>query len=482
MNLFIFLISAWLILIGCKVGPNYCPPTALVPVEFAEDRPERTSWVTDEDLCHWWTDTFNDPFLDQLLEETILNNFDLLIALEKVFQARENYWVQFTGILPQFESDFQATRFRTSRSFTSASLTPTISPYQSFFQTGLDAIWEIDLWGKLRRTAQSAYYSWQATAEDERGVKITVLSEVANLYVAICYYQTKIGLAKELVDFDAEIVAISKSRFQAGLSNEAELLTFQSEFEGDTASLYVLEAALKQSIYSLAVLLGRPPETLLNEFSVLRPIPLPSGKIPTTLPADLLRRRPDIASAERSLAAQTELIGVAVADLFPSLSLIGSSSSFAANPLQGANVGYSSDMLNKLFKPQSLIWGIGGLVTLPIFDFGKRNATVNIQGFLSNQAYLTYEKTVITALQEVEIALANYFNEDQRLLHLTNEAGYDERNLKVVFDQFQAGLADYIQLLQAKQKWLVSSNAMTDSQQAIDNDLIAIYKALGGDW
>lgn len=489
-RLLIFL-SLPLMASGCKVGPNYSPPPTIVPANFIEDQPSRTTPISDEDLVQWWEDTFNDPFLDQLLEDTLQYNFDLHIALERVYQARANYWVQFTSILPEFDADFQATRFRTSQSFASAATgtsaaaaaaTTTLSPFQNFYQTGIDAIWQIDLFGKLRRTAQSAYDAWEATIEDARGIKITVLSEVANLYVTICYFQTKVDLAKQLIEFDEGIAAMSNERFLSGLADEEEIVESLSTLEADKAVLNVLEIALKQNIYSLAVLLGRLPETLVDDFAINRPIPYPSGKIPETLPSDLLRRRPDIASAERSLAAQTELIGVAVADLLPSISLIGSSSSFAANPLQGANIGFSSDTFHKLFTSPSRIWGIGTLITLPVFDFGKRCAAVDIQKFLTNQAFLSYEKTVILAFQEVEIALATYFTEEKRLGHFTRQAGLDKRNLDLISDQFQAGLADYTQVLQAKEKWLASANSLTDSQQAFTNDLIAIYTALGGDW
>lgn len=479
---------------GCKVGPNYTMPDAPLPEALVESQPERSVPITEEDLCHWWQEVYADPFLDQLMEETLENNFDLRIALEAVFQARANYWVQFASILPDFESDFQATRYRVSRSFThsvfggTAAVTPastaatTLSPIQDFYQIGLDAIWEIDLFGKLRRNADSAYDVWEASIEDMRGVKIVVLSEVANLYVLICYYQTKVALAKELVQFNEGLAALSTERFEAGLTNEEEVVTALAVLESSQAALKIFETNLKINIYSLAILLGRLPETLVEDFSIKRPIPIASGQIPEILPSELLRRRPDVAAAERRLAAQTELIGVAVAELYPSVSLIGSSSSFAANPLQGANIGFSSDRFNELFKSRSRIWGIGGLVTWPVFDFGKRWASVDIQKFITSQAYLTYEKTVIGAFQEVEIALATYFNEEDRLEYLTKQTEFDKRNLDLILDQFQAGLADYSQVILAQQLWLAATNAMIDSQQALNTNLIGLYRAMGGDW
>ncbi|MFI5344537.1 MAG: efflux transporter outer membrane subunit [Chlamydiales bacterium] len=497
--LFLILIA----LSGCKVGPNYHPPVTPMPEEFTENLEDQTFSIADEDLFQWWA-IFNDPFLNDLLEDTLWGNFDYRIALEQIVQARAQYWIQFTQILPELEFDFQASRFRTSQSFATATpavaaaapaaaatttkpaavptTAATISPIRNFFQTGFDAIWEIDLFGKLRRSADAAYDTWEATAEEAQAIKIVALSEVADTYATICAFQTKVGIASQIVDLDRELLELSESRFEAGLTNEQEVQGAIAALETDSANLFSLQAALKVNIYSLATLLGREPESLIGEFQENRPIPYAAERVPAGLPSDLLRRRPDIRSAERNLAAATEQIGVAVADLFPQLSLTGSSSSFAANPLQGANIGFSSDTASKLFDSASRIWGIGGLVTFPVFDFGKRLSAVDVQISLEKQAYLAYQKTVIAALQEVEQALTSYFSDEKRVQDLSKEALAYQRILNLVADEFEAGLADFSQVIQAKEAWLASINILTDSQQALTTDLIAVYKAMGGDW
>lgn len=468
---------------GCMVGPDYVTPDTSMPVEYSEEHLDRTFPVADEELIQWWT-IFQDPFLDQLLEEALGGNFDYRIALEQISQARAQYWVQFTQILPELDSDTQASRFRTSESFASqtTSTTPAISPYQNFFQCGFDAIWEIDLFGGLRRAARAAYDIWEATEEEARAVKITILSEVANTYAIICAFQKKVDIAAQVVALDKDLFSLSRERLASGLTNEQEVEAACAALEADQAALKGLEITLRQTVYSLATLLGREPETLLSDFQMERPIPRAEGRIPTGIPGELLRRRPDIRSAERQLAAATEQIGVAVASLYPVVSLTGSSSSFSANPLQGANIGWSSDTLNKLFSPKSRIWGIGGLVTFPVFDFGKRRAAIGVQVSLEQQTYLAYQKTVISALQEVEQALTAYFNDEERLRSLHRELQANKRTLDLVSDLYQAGLDDYTQVLLAKESWLASLNSYTDGQQALTTDLIAVYKALGGDW
>jgi multidrug efflux system outer membrane protein len=483
---------------GCKVGPDYYPPSDPMPVEYREDQKDKTATTCDENLFRWWR-IFNDPYLDQLLEEAIHGNFDYRIALEKVCQARSQYWIQVTQLLPELVSDAQASRFRTSQSFVNANtnITPiipptpdspaaitttSISPIRNFFQVGFDAIWEIDFFGGLRRSAASAYDTWEATVEDARAVKLLILSETANTYAIIRGYQRKIDIAVQTIELNQNLYRLAEIRFKAGLGSEQDYQTAYATVETDKANLLELQTLLKVNIYSLGVLIGRQPESLMDDFQIEMPIPYSEDRIPVGLPADLLRRRPDIRSAERNLAAATEQIGVAVAELFPKVSLTGSSSSFAANPLQGANIGYSSDKLNKLFKPASRVWGIGGIVTFPVFDWGNRLSGVRVQASLEQQAYLNYQKIVVTALQEVEQALLSYFNEQMRVQDLNNATRGYARNLQLVTDQFEAGLIDFTQVLIAQQFWLNSENAWIDSQQALTTDLIAIYKAMGGDW
>jgi NodT family efflux transporter outer membrane factor (OMF) lipoprotein len=508
MKRYIVLASIGMLMGSCKVGPDYHKPDTIMPKEFSEDKKQKTFVAKDEDLVKWWK-AFQDPFLDKLLEETIAGNFDYKIALEQVLQARAAYEVQFASILPELDFDAQASRFRASRAFksaaapvtnattTSTTTTPastttttttattagaTISPVQSFFQIGFDAIWEIDLFGKLRRTAQAAFDTWEAAEEISRDVKITVLSEVVNTYTTICALQEKLALATLIVKADEEILTLSKERIKAGLTNEQEVETARAAFEADYASLQSYQTQLKTAIYSLAILLGKEPERLVDEFLIKRPIPIARGKVPSGLPADLLKRRHDIRSAERQLAAATEQVGVAVAQLYPTISLSGSSSSFAANPLQGANVGFSSDRLHKLFKNSARIWGIGGLLTMPIFDFGKRLAGIDAQMAAQNASYLNYQKTVIGALQEVETSLASYFDEEAREKSFRIAAAANKKNYQLTLDLFKAGLVDYTQVNQLKEVWLNSLLAVANSQQALTSYLIAVYKSLGGDW
>ena len=259
-------------------------------------------------------------------------------------------------------------------------------------------------------------------------------------------------LAAQIVITDEQLLALSLDRFRSGLTNEQEIEAIRSALETDKAALKALQILLKQSIYSLAILVGRPPETLIEQFTIERPIPIARGKVPAGLPADLLRRRHDIRSAERQLAAATEEVGVAYAALYPSVSLTGSSSSFAANPLQGANYRlFNRQSQQTIHKPRR-IWGIGALLTVPVFDFGKRLAGIEVQVALQRQACSYYSrKQSLPLCKKSKMPWLAYFNEEERERSLSLAVDADKRNYDLTLDLFQAGLADFSQVLQAKE-------------------------------
>jgi len=473
-----------LLLAGCMVGPDYYEPETCVPISFVESSSEECS---SEDLCHWW-EQLGDSHLNSLIAESVQGNFDFGIALEKIEQARAYLRVEGSYLWPEIDLNATATRTRNSQNFFSSRAASTSTTgttgalplYQNFFLLGFDAIWELDFWGKFRRAKRAAYDQWQASYEDAQNVLIMIISEVAVDYVTIRALQNKIDLTRRKIGADEREIELMQDLFQSGLDSEIQLDTLIASVESDKATLPVLEASLKQTIYALAVLLGRQPECLVQEFEEMGPIPKGYDKIPVGLPSDLLRRRHDIREAERMLAAATEQIGVAVADLFPHVSLTGTT--IGGSSLIGSGFGWESNKLSNLFNPLSKTWSIGPNIRWDLIDFGRTFGNIAIQNSVQRQAFLSYEKTVISALQDVEGALAAYFEEQKRNRFLKNQAEADRRVLALTEDLFQSGLASEIQLIEATRTWIDSENTFVDSEQALTSDLIAIYKALGGNW
>lgn len=473
-----------LLLSGCMVGPNYHKPEIAMPLEFVESTGDEEEGK--ENLCTWWKQ-FDDPFLNQLIEEAYTANFDFRIAIEQIVESRAKYKIQRSFLWPEIDLNATATRNRFSQTafgFAAdqaasgdATLAPTTTgsavfgpPVQNFFQIGFDAIWELDFFGKFRRAKNAAQHDFEAMIDAAQNVLITALSEVARDYVVICALQQKIEIIKEKIWADRQMLEMTEALFDSGLNSQIQVENLIAVLESDEAALPILEASLKQTIYALAVLVGKQPEALVADFEEIRPIPFGGDKIPLGLPSDLLRRRPDVRQAERTLAAATERIGVAVANLFPHISLTGTS------------FGYESMKSNSWFKPPSRYWSIGPSINWDLIDFGRTRGYIDASKSIQRQALIAYEKTVVSSLRDVEGALAAYFEEGKRTSNLQEQCNADKSAFELTEDLFEAGLSDDLQVLQTFRTLLDAQSNLVDSQSAFTTDLIAVYKALGGDW
>lgn len=472
----------FLILAACMVGPRYQEPDIVMPCSFDENKGEQTG---DCDLSCWWNQ-FDDPVLNGLIEEALAANYDLAIAIEKIEQTRAQYRIERSHLWPEIDLNAMATRSQISQNLFPPPATPLpgntsfLPKFLNLFQLGFDAIWELDFWGKFRHNKNAAEDTWEATIYDSQNVMISLLSEVAVNYVNIRALQRKIELTKRIVEADEKQLGITRCLYEVGISNETQVNALISTLEANRSTLPVLETSYKQTIYSLAVLLGRQPEGLSRCFQESAPIPSASGRVPVGLPSDLLRRRPDVRSAERQLAAATEKVGAAVADYFPHIGLTGLN--IGSGNRVGSDYGWLSNKLGKLLQAASRTFSVGLGLNWDLIDFGRVRGQVDVQKSLQRQALLNYEKTVIGALKEVESALVAYFEEEKRSESLKNKFEADQRTLEITEGLVCAGLANELQLLQASQVAIDSEIAYIESQQAFTGDLIALYKALGGDW
>ncbi len=466
------------------VGPKHREPKTEMPGQFEESQSQEAS---NADLRQWWKQ-FNDPVLDCLIEEALVANYDLRIAIEKIEQTRAQYRIERSYLWPEIDFNATATRTRISQNLFPPRPTPAgatgsgsfLPVFLNIFQVGFDAIWELDFFGKFRHEKKAAHYTWEATKEDAQSVLISMLSEVAVTYVNIRALQKKIELTKRKIAADEREVAITVDLFQIGLDNEIQITTLISSLETDRASLPVMESSFKQAVYALAYLLGRQPEGLIQMFQEIKPIPSSHDKIPVGLPSDLLRRRPDVRSAERQLAAASEQIGSAIADLFPRIALTGIS--FGAGNQAGSNIGFESFKLSKLLQSASRMFSVGAGLNWDLLDFGRVRGKIDVQKSLHRQALLTYEQTVIGSLKDVESALVAYFEEQKRLDSFTQKVTADQQTLEMTQGLYEIGLVNEIQLLDAQKNLLDSENLLTGSEQSLAGDLIAVYKALGGTW
>ncbi|HSW46747.1 MAG TPA: efflux transporter outer membrane subunit, partial [Phycisphaerae bacterium] len=340
---------------------------------------------------------------------------------------------------------------------------------QNLFQTGFDATWEVDVFGGVRRSVEAAGADIQAAEEYQRHVLVSLLSEVARNYIETRSNQRRLTIAAENISSQQDTLELTRTRFNAGLTSELDVAQAQAQLATTQSQVPVLEMLLAQAIHRLGVLLGQPPESLVDELVQAAPIPAVPPEIPVGLPSELLHRRPDIRRSERQLAAATARIGVATAELFPRFSLTGS-------------FGTQTDDIQHFLDRKSLFWSVGPTMSWPIFDAGRIRANIDVQDIRQQQALALYQQAILIALEEVENALVAYRQEQVRYRHLATAAKSNRRAFDLANERYAKGLADFLSVLESQRSLYVTEDALIQSEGRAVASLIAIYKALGGGW
>jgi multidrug efflux system outer membrane protein len=461
--------SAWLgsaltgiLITGCAVGPDYHAPQTKVPAAWTgvtntADNTVSIATTNTAQLAQWWQ-SFQDPMLTSLVQEALRTNLDVQLAEASLRQARASRGIIAGGLWPGLTATAGYSRVGAGA-----------GPSQNSFQTGLDALWELDIFGGTRRNVESADAGIQAAKENIRDVQVTLVAEVALNYIQLRSYQEQIAIAQDNLKAQEHTASLTRQRVSAGFASALDTANAQAQVATTASVIPVLETSLRQNIYALSVLLARPPADLVDELSKPGPVPLTPPEIPIGLPSNLLRRRPDVRATEAQLHAATAQIGVATADFFPKFSLTGS-------------LNYQSDLLRTLFSSSSRAWSVGPQVIWPIFQGGSIAANVRLQKALRDQAYITYQKTVLTALQDVENALVAFAYEWDHRKALSEADTQNRRALDLSMRLYTQGTADFLSVLVAERSLYSSQSALAQSKQAISTDLVALYKALGGGW
>ncbi|HAM51587.1 MAG TPA: RND transporter [Nitrospiraceae bacterium] len=444
---------------GCMVGPNYQPQHPAVPTEWVGVSKTPTgqpavATAQPTDLIQWWRQ-FNDPILTSLTEEALNKNLDLQTAEARLRQARAMRGVTVGGLWPAVTASGSYQLLHKASN----------SSNENLYQYGFDSVWELDLFGGLHRAVESADANVQAAIEGIRDAQVSLIAEVALNYAQLRGYQQEIVIAQNNVKAQQHTADITHKLFSVGFASALDVANADSNVATTESQIPVFEIQAQQSIYALSVLLARLPADLLKQLSPTGSLPTVPTEIPVGLPSDLLRRRPDIREAEAQLHAATAQIGVAVADFFPTFSLTGS-------------MNWNTDVMHNA----SHYFALGPSVTWPIFQGGAIVSNVHLQEALRDQAFFTYQKTVLAAFQDVENALIA-FTKEQQHLKVLNEAVDDNRKaVDLSLQLYIEGLGDFLNVLVTQLSLYSSENAAVQSEQNIVTDLIALYKALGGGW
>jgi len=446
---------------GCTVGPDYHPQEAKMPLGWASTTPIKTTPAY-ADIVDWWT-KFNDPNLTSLVERATNTNLDLLQAQARIRQARAARGIAVGGLWPTADvsGSYERGRFPDSGGSNAAT--------RNLFQTGLDAVWEIDIFGGVRRSVEAADADVKVAVEDHRDVLVTLVSEVALNYIELRGFQQEIVIAQNNLAAQQQTAELTRKRFQGGLVGSLDVANADAQVATTASQIPQLETAAQQAIYNLSVLLGLKPTALLKELSPTNSIPATPPDVPIGIPSELLRRRPDIRRAEAKIHGATSRIGVATADLYPKFNLTGS-------------VNFQNDQLHGLINWKDRFWTVGPAVDWQIFSAGRVSSNIELQKALQQESVLAYQKTVFTALQDVENALVAYAKEHERRKLLVDAVAANRKVVELATQLYMHGQTDFLNVLDAQRSLFVSEDSLVQSTRNLSTDLVALYKALGGGW
>jgi multidrug efflux system outer membrane protein len=476
----------WLLAaVGCAAGPDYHRPETRVADQWSNLSSSTTAepsitTARQAELVEWWR-SFDDPTLTDLVERAIKANLDVHLAEARLRQARASRGVVAAGLWPQIDS---SATYRTSRSGGSSqggsgtNAAPGGSGSSSgafggntrdLFQVGLDAAWELDIFGGVRRNIEASEADIQAAVEDRRDVLVSLVAELGTDYLNLRGFQQQIAIANRNLDAQVHTAEITRKRYDAGFVSALDVANANAQVATTKAQIPLLESSAQATIYSLSLLLGLQPAALASELSTTMPIPPTPPEVPVGLPSELLRRRPDIRRAEAQIHAATARIGVATADLFPKFSLTGS-------------LGLNSSQISDLANWSSRFWTFGPTVSWPVFDAGRIRWNIEVQNALQEQSLVSYEKTVLTALKDVETALVAYAKEQEHRSILSDQLEYNRKAADLSMKLYIAGRTDFLNVLVTQRALYNTEDALVQSTRTLSTNLIALYKALGGGW
>jgi multidrug efflux system outer membrane protein len=446
---------------GCAVGPDYAAPEIRVPATW-HSRIEGGLVAEESDpriLASWWT-TLDDPDLSRLVDRAVAGNLDLMRAKARIREARAGIRSAKAGFLPTLDATGSATWSR-ARKDTGTGKSSEV------YAAGLDAGWEADIFGGVRRSVEAAEANLQASEEDLRDVLVSLLAETALDYIQVRAYQARISAVEATLKAQEETYQLTVWRNQAGLGDELAIQQARYNLETTRSALPTLRQGLEEALNAIAVLLGEEPGKVHQDLGEPRPIPAPPSKVAVGIPTDVVRRRPDIRRAERELAAQTARIGVAVSELYPKLTLNGS---FNAEAF-------------RLSDLSSGLWTVSGgpRLSWAIFN-GAVRPNIEIQSALQEQALIAYRSTILNSFREVENALIAYTEEKCRSEALRAGTTAAQEAAALAQHEYQAGLTDFTSVLDAERSFRNLQDQSIQSSAAETSTLIRLYKALGGGW
>jgi outer membrane protein, multidrug efflux system len=449
---------------GCTaVGPNYQRPALEAPAQWGESK-EAAATAPALAKTAWWQ-AFGDPMLNGLLEQAAQANLDLAQARARIVQARAALVVAGAAGLPTVNVGGTVTRGGKSENLES----PGSSTASTVYQTGFDARWELDVFGGIRRSVERAQAQVDASTEDLHATLLTLLGDVSRNYIDLRANQAQLQITRHNLEVQQETVEVTRARSKLGLTSYLDVAQAEAQKVATESNIPTIEAAIKQSIHRLCILLAKKPTELTAELSAIRSIPKTEGLVTPGLPAELLARRPDLRQAERQLAAASADIGVATAGLYPTFDLT-------------LGLGLQASSSSKFLEKSSQYWSIVPGVSLPLYDGGKARATIEGRRAVYDERLARYRSAYNSALEDVENALTAYYAERERNRILVRSVQVNEEATTLALDRYRRGLTTFLDVLATQRALYNAQSSLSQSEANTLTDLVSLYKALGGGW
>ena len=460
-------------LAACTVGPNFRPPNPTTPApsgfgtEPADVKSHTYAGAVD---VSWWT-SFKDPELTSLIGRLARQNLDLQIAAERVRQARSQRRIALAQGLPQIDARAQYTHERESPAgLVSLTVPEPGAPLEfNLWQDSLAASWEIDLFGRVRRNVEAAQADTDAQVEARRSLALAAISDLATDYLQLRDVQAREGIARQDLQLASETLALVRDRFDNGVATTLDTAQAAGQRAAIASMLPELLSEEARLINAIGLLMAAPPRSLLAELSSPKPEPGPPPRVPVGLPGELVRRRPDVREAEARLHEATAQTGVAVADFYPDITLMGDEG------LQGLRFADA-------FSPRDRQFDFGPSISLPIFHGGRLRATLQLRKAEQRAAAIQFQKTVLQAWRDVDDALTAYAQAQRRQVQVDEALRQDQIALAGARQRYAEGAADFLNVIAAQSNLVNQQNTQATPKADISARLVNLYKALGGGW
>jgi NodT family efflux transporter outer membrane factor (OMF) lipoprotein len=463
LGLLIFVISSIGLLASCAVGPDYIKPEHTTPDRWHQEMVKGLA-EGQADLQTWWT-VFDDALLNDIIERAGRGNLDLKEAFARIQEARARRGFSKGQFYPDIDGGGFYERARESGDF--QNLNSSGRQTDNYAGLGMDGSWEIDVWGRIRRSVESADAGLQASVENYRDILVILYAEVATNYIEVRTLQERIRFVKSNIVTQQGSLGITQARFKAKLTSQLDVRQAELNLARTESLLPRLHALLVEAINRLGVLLGEYPSALYDELIKPAPFPDPSPQTLVGLPSDLIRQRPDLRRAERELAEQNAKIGVATAELYPAFGL-------------GGTIGVAAT--TNIFDSDNKVWSLGPLFRWNIFDGGRVRARINEEDAKTEQAFVRYERAVLEALEDVENSMTGYVRELDRRSALNRSVIAAQKSVELVNTQYKTGLTDFQNVLDMERSQFEQQDFWAMSRGLVLQNLIGIYRSLGGGW